>query len=434
MLMSSNLILYFIRHLAVLFAGILIGSFLGVPLLGGLAALLAMLTWHILNIIRFENWLATGQIENFPAGDGLWARIFSRANYNRNQSKSRRRQYRKLLKEIMTSTRAFPDGVVILNFNYEIINFNDAARDLIGFRKTFDRNQRIDNLIRHPDFVSYLNNSSNQSSIEISSPQKNDVWLSIRLIPYGVDQYLLLIRDITQRVRFELTRTDFIENASHELRTPLTVISGYMDTLIDDQSFPKMWSEPISDINEQVHRMNDLVDKLLALSKVENSVSAPLDKMIDLKPILIGSKKQGLALKDCPINIEVKLKSDVMLFGDEVEIQSVVSNLISNAVRYTACEGNIVINWWVDDSGGHLSVKDSGIGIAKDNIPRLTERFFRTDEGRARFKGGAGLGLAIVKHILVRHDATLEIVSQLNEGSLFICHFAPHRLSSYSHK
>jgi two-component system phosphate regulon sensor histidine kinase PhoR len=130
-----------------------------------------------------------------------------------------------------------------------------------------------------------------------------------------------------------------------------------------------------------------------------------------------------------PHQIDVEVESAARVLGDETELHSVVSNLVSNAVRYTPPSGSIRISWSVDEQGGHLAVTDTGIGIAEDEIPRITERFYRTDRGRARQKGGTGLGLSIVKHALRRHDAELEIRSHLGEGSAFICHFPPHRLA-----
>ena len=130
-----------------------------------------------------------------------------------------------------------------------------------------------------------------------------------------------------------------------------------------------------------------------------------------------------------PAVVDVKVNSPINLLGEETELHSVVSNLVSNAARYTSPDGNVTISWDVDESGGHLSVRDTGIGIAVEDIPRITERFYRADSGRARQKGGTGLGLAIVKYALRRHDADLEILSRVGAGSTFICHFPRDRLA-----
>jgi two-component system phosphate regulon sensor histidine kinase PhoR len=127
--------------------------------------------------------------------------------------------------------------------------------------------------------------------------------------------------------------------------------------------------------------------------------------------------------------VVLRLESGAKLLGEEAEIHSAFSNLVTNAVKYTPPEGMIEIRWWTDDAGGHLAVRDTGIGIAAEHLPRLTERFYRVDPGRARQHGGSGLGLAIVKHALQRHGARLEIESEEGKGSTFTCHFPRRRLA-----
>ena len=248
-------------------------------------------------------------------------------------------------------------------------------------------------------------------------------------MPYGPDQRLLLVSDITQAKKLATARTDFVANASHELRSPLTVLAGYLDALREDEALSDSWSGPVADMCEQADRMSRLVGDLLQLSKLESSETSSLDRSIDMAAILSFAKKEALALEPHPEHIDLDVRSGAGLLGDESEIQSVVSNLVSNAVRYTPDDGRILIRWSVDDEGGHLTVQDSGIGIAPEDIPRLTERFFRADDGRDRQQGGTGLGLAIVKYALRRHDAELEISSEPGSGSRFTCHFAPRRIS-----
>ncbi|MFW2404180.1 MAG: phosphate regulon sensor histidine kinase PhoR [Gammaproteobacteria bacterium] len=425
-----------LKDAAVLGAGALIGALYGFPLHGLMLALIVLLGWHLFNLNRLERWLERPKIVTAPGGDGPWARIFARIQHLKDRSRLERKKFRRLVKEVRASTKAFPDGGVVLNDRYEIINHNKAARALLGLRKKTDRGMRIDNLIRHPSFVAYLANDgrSSKDSVEIPSPGDPDVWLSCRLIPFGPEQNLLLARDITQTIKTEAMRRDFVANASHELRSPLTVIAGYLDALEDDEECPGSWRQPIADMREQADRMSQLVQDLLELSRLESGASSPMDHAVDIPAILASARKEVLAQGERAQQIAVEVDSEENLLGEETEIQSVVSNLVSNAVRYTPSEGSIVIRWDVDDDGGHLSVEDTGIGIAEVDIPRVTERFFRADEGRARQQGGTGLGLAIVKHALKRHDAELEIRSRPGEGSAFICHFSPRRLTSARHR
>jgi len=419
-----------LKHLAVLIAGAIFGALYGYPLYGVLLALVGLVAWHVYNLYRIERWLRDPAAVTVPEGDGMWARVFARAQYVVDRSQLARKKFRQLIKELRASTKAFPDGGVILNDRYEIVTYNKIARALLGLKKKRDRGQRIDNLIRHPNFIAYLENEARTSkqSVEIPAPTGGDIWLSCRLIPYGIQQNLLLIRDITDSIRMEAMRRDFVANASHELRSPLTVIAGYLDALEDDAELPADWAAPIADMREQAARMSQLVRDLLELSRLESGASSPMEHAVDMRALLASAKKMALAQEPRPQNIDVEFDSDAQVLGEETEIESVVGNLVTNAVRYTPPDGSVVIRWETDDNGGHLAVVDTGIGIAEQDIPRVTERFFRADDGRARQQGGTGLGLAIVKHALIRHDAELEIHSRIGEGSSFICHFAPRRL------
>ncbi len=424
-----------LKHAGIVLVGVLIGALYGYPLHGLTLGLVGVLGWQLFNLYRFEHWLREPKRVTPPGGDGIWARLFARVQHQRERARASRKQFRGLVKELRASTKAFPDAGIILNERLEIINFNKAARAMLGLKKKLDRGKRIDNLIRHPDFVAYLelDGRSRRESVDIPAPGGGDRWVSCRLIPYGPGQGLLLIRDITQSMRMEAMRRDFVANASHELRSPLTVIAGYLDALAEDEEIPATWAQPIAEMREQADRMSQLVRDLLVLSRLESGASSPTDRSVDIASILASAKKEVLAQDRRPRRIQVEVGSEARVLGEETEIQSVVSNLVSNAVRYTPEEGSIVIRWDVDDDGGHLSVEDTGIGIAEQDIPRVTERFFRADAGRARQQGGTGLGLAIVKHALKRHDAELEIRSQLGQGSAFICHFAPRRLAPVAH-
>ena len=418
-----------LRLLGVLLAGALIGAVYGQPLIGMLVMALAALGWHLFNLYRLDKWLRTGEIDVIPDGIGVWPPVFAKIEYVREKSRRRRRRWRQLVRELRASAGAFPDGGVLLNAKHEIVTYNLAAQRLLGLKKSRDRGQRIENLLRNPDFVAYIEGGDFSQSIELPAPAGGDSWISCLMIPYGPEQNLLLIRDTTATVRLERTRRDFVANASHELRTPLTVITGYLDAFAEDDSAPAAWRQPLSEMRTQSLRMGQLLDDLLELSRLESAPPCSLERTVDMVAVVQTARKEALAMPEHPDRVDVDIDSTIRVLGDETEIHSVVSNLVSNAVRYTPPDGSIRISWNVDQDGGHLAVSDTGIGIAEDDIPRITERFYRTDRGRARQKGGTGLGLAIVKHSLRRHDADLEIRSRLGEGSSFICHFPRHRLA-----
>lgn len=417
------------RLVLALLGGALVGLLYGQPALGALVVALGFLAWHLWNLFRLERWLNTGEIHEIPDGQGVWPGIFAKIQFIKARSKRRGKRFRRLIKELRASTEAFPDGGVILNADHEILAYNNAARMLLGLKGRRDRGQRMENLLRHPDFVAYLRNPGDRTFVEIPSPQGGEGWLFCRLIPYGPDQNLLLVRDVSQRVKIEKVRRDFVANASHELRSPLTVIMGYLDVMADDGQLPQAWRQPVGIMQEQALRMRRLVEDLLQLSKLESGQSVPMDRAVDVSALLAAARKEAQAMAESAASIEVQVRSPARLLGEETELQSVVSNLVSNAVRYTPADGRITISWDVDEDGGHLAVRDTGIGIAEEDIPRITERFYRTDGGRTRQRGGTGLGLAIVKHALRRHDADLEIRSRLGQGSTFTCHFPRERLA-----
>jgi two-component system phosphate regulon sensor histidine kinase PhoR len=417
------------RLLALLAGGLLVGWLYGQPLAGALLAALGALAWNVLNLYRLERWLLHGEPVEIPDGSGVWPQVFARIAFLRQRAKRRGKRFRRLVKELRASTEAFPDGGVVLNAEHEILNYNQAARQLLGLRKRRDKGQRIENLLRHPAFVSYLQQPGERQTVELPAPAGADTWISCRLIPYGPGQSLLLIRDITQGIKLERMRRDFVANASHELRSPLTVISGYLDTMAEDEAISDAWRQPVTVMQDQAGRMRRLIEDLLHLSRLESGDEVPRDRVVDLAALVTAVGNEAAVLVAEPARIELELESRAGLLGEETEIRSIISNLVSNAIRYTPPEGRITISWSVDESGGHLAVADTGIGIAEEDIPRVTERFYRTDAGRARQRGGTGLGLAIVKHALRRHGAELAVASRLGQGSTFTCHFPRDRVA-----
>jgi two-component system phosphate regulon sensor histidine kinase PhoR len=288
---------------------------------------------------------------------------------------------------------------------------------------------RIENLVRHPDFARYLESGPQAAPVVIRTAQGSEERVfAFQLIP-AAEQQLLLVRDVTRESRLEAMRKDFVANASHELRSPLTVVAGYLDQLADDPGLDPVWQGPIEEMRRQAERMRLIVEDLLELSRLEASGGeAPLEP-VDVAGMLSLLRKEALARQVRPKDIQLRLDSGRRLLGSETELHSVASNLVSNACKFTPADGSIEIRWWVDADGGHLSVRDTGIGIPPEHIPRLTERFYRVDKGRSRKSGGSGLGLAIVKHALQRHGGRLAIDSVEGRGSTFTCHFPAKRVA-----
>lgn len=411
-------------------AGLAIGWLYGRPLTGLLIAALVALAHITRQLFNFSSALTSLRLDDSAFGNGIWANLVSRVSFLRERGRKHKRRHRRLLREVRDSTNAMPDGGIVLNRSLEIVLGNQAARHLAGIRMPQDRGQRIDNFLRDPQFVDYLNRRAweRARTVEFESPLHPDNWLSCQIVPFGANQYLLLIRDITERIRINRMRRDFVANASHELRSPLTVISGYLDTLSSDGDVPDGWREPVAEMRTQAERMNRVVAKLLELSRLENPGSVREEHAIDVAAQLALARR-AWAGQDGVAEIRSDVTLTAKLSGVVEEIESVIGNLLANAVRHTPADGTITLSWTADaDGGGCLAVTDTGEGVAKEHIPRLTERFFRVDEGRSRDAGGVGLGLAIVKHALARHDATLAIDSVVGAGSRFACHFPGSRL------
>ena len=356
---------------------------------------------------------------------GFWAEVLARIDKLRGKARNRKKKYHRLLREVRESTGALSDGGIILNADREILWFNPAAARLLGLKAATDIGNRIDNLLRHPGFSAYLA-APKADPISVPSPKDDGGWLTVQIIPYGRDQSLAIIRDITHEMQLERTRRDFVANASHELRSPLTVISGYIDALSEDPEMPEAWRTPVAEMQRQAERMTRILRDLIELTRLESAESnAPRD-FVDVVAMLqpIAAEFQGRG----DLRVVLEADTDAALLGRESELHSIFYNLVNNAARFTPAGGSVRMVWRAEDGGAVFEVIDTGIGIPEEQIPRVTERFYRVDPGRSRASGGTGLGLAIVKHALQRHDGKLTISSREGEGSSFSCHFPRERV------
>lgn len=417
---------YLIGVLFVVIAGSLVGWLYDRPLVGLSVALALTTVWQVRQLLSFERALRTDNFARFRDGEGVWQQIFSRFRFERLRAARRKSDYRRLLKEIRKSTNAMPDGAIILDAGNEIVVSNRAAGRLVGVKRRKDRGQRIDNIVRDPKVGALVNEADHRKFVEVPSPLVEGDWLNYRVVPYGAGEKLMLIRDVTEGFKMRKMRRDFVANASHELRSPLTVISGYLDALAEDQALAENWSKPVEQMRSQAARMGNILGEMLQLSRLESAGTADKEEAINIVQ-LIDAVRADFSEMVAKSSIVVDISSPTELLGVRSEIESVLVNLISNAVRHTPDDGQITISWMADDNGAALSVADTGEGIAVEDIPRVTERFFRADRGRSRGDGGFGLGLAIVKYVLLRHDAELRVDSQVGVGSRFTCQFPADR-------
>ncbi len=414
----------FWRFLSVLFLSALIGTISGYLFPCLLIGSLVFIWWQYKEFSEILIWLKKRNEINSPSQSGLVDEICREIYFLRDRNKIRKQRLSGFLKRFQEATRALPDAVIVLGEHSEIEWANEKAREYIGIQWPKDGGLRLPNLVRFPKLIKYLNASDDEleKGLQISSPVDSKLVLEIRISGYGTTQKLLVARDVTAISSINQMRRDFIANASHELRTPLTVISGYLEGFVDDEDCPQQWLSYIQQMRSQTARMQNLIEDLMQLSGLEaNSVNVDKEA-VPIPDMLIAIVNEARSLSGF-MNHKITLNADPCLYikANQREIHSVFSNLVFNAVQYTPEGGCIDVDWYQDDNGAHFSVRDNGLGIAAEHIPRLTERFYRIDKGRSREKGGTGLGLAIAKHALARYEAELHIESEVGKGSLFRC-------------
>lgn len=404
-----------------------LGYFLGSISWGVVAGLLIWVYRQLRVTIKLQKWLQETD-QPPPEAKGFWGDIFDDLAHLQRRHQTRTRELKEIISRFQQSSTALPDAVAIIDKHNNLEWWNKAADQLLGLSPAADRGKPVINLLRDPRFIRYYRKDSYDEPLQLPSPVEDGRILQYQITRFNVHDRLLVARDITQLTRLEHTRQDFVANASHELRTPLTVIRGYLETFLDQEQPPAM-QRALRQMQLQAQRMESLVADLLLLSRLEASQHIADERPVDVRSMLKNIREDALALSDDKAHtIELEIDSSHDLLGQAQELHSAFSNLIYNAVRYTPEKGQIIVRWWSDETGGHLSVSDNGIGIDAVHLDRLTERFYRVDKGRSSATGGTGLGLAIVKHALQRHHAKLIIESQPSNGSTFSCHFPPDLL------
>jgi len=390
--------------------------------------LLVQLVLYLRQLEALDYWLANSNERMVPDGTGLWEGVFTRLNRMVRKHRKEHKQRVAALQHMEQATSALPEGVAILDEAYHIEWCNPLAEQHFGLDCKRDIGQQITYLARQPEFVQYLALHEFSEPLVLRGARQDGLTLSIKLIPYGGNKLLLISRDITHLERIETMRRDFVANVSHELRTPLTVVNGFVETLHDMPNLENsMARRALHLMGEQTHRMERLVDDLLTLSKLEDTLNTLQEETVDVSGLLRTLLQEGHSLSAEKHTLRLELASNCALLGNADELRSAFGNLISNAIRYTPQGGEILVSWHEQDDQPVFSVQDSGIGIAPQHIPRLTERFYRVDRSRSRETGGTGLGLAIVKHIASRHQARLEIASEEGKGSTFRIVFSARR-------
>ncbi len=396
-------------------------------------ALAIYIARHLYWLHKLQTWLKSPKLNEVPDGSGIWAIVFSGLFQHQRKNVRAEAELVAALDGFQRATNALPDGVVVLNHRDEIEWCNPPAEFLLGLDLSKDANQPVQNLVRYAEFISYLQSKNYNDPIIVKSIRSEETTLQIQLIVFGTAQKLLICRNISVQEKIDTMRRDFIANVSHELRTPLTVVGGFLETLLESEK----------DINDttkgyfemmitQTNRMRLIIEDLLTLSRIESNNEVPTSSTINMEQLLNMISNDANALSNGKHTILLHIEEGLRIKGSRDELVSAFTNLVSNAVRYTPENGEIHINWQLKNKQAVFSVQDSGIGIEEQHIARLTERFYRVDNGRSRDTGGTGLGLAIVKHILNRHKARLDIESTVGKGSTFSITFPQSRTTMSS--
>jgi two-component system phosphate regulon sensor histidine kinase PhoR len=401
------------------------------PNAGWTVAVALLAYWVVYQLYYLQKtmqWLEDFRLEKVPHGAGTWDLIFAKIYRIAKSGEQQRQQLAETLKDFRSATQAMPDGVVTLDEDNQVIYANEQAEEQLGISNEKDGGRNLINIVRHPDFVAYLNGTDWDKSIVLRGLRDSERVLQLQLIPYGTHQRLLMTRDITQLDRLETTRRDFVANVSHELKTPLTVLSGFLETIRELPVTEAQRNQYLGLMHAQAHRMENIVEDLLVLSKLESTNAPAQEDSIDMREMMDRLTTDANTISRSQHHIECTAASSAKLIGAEDELASAFSNLVSNAIRYTPAGGTIRLTWSINPEGcAVFSVEDTGPGIEPQHLPRLTERFYRVDRSRSRETGGTGLGLAIVKHVATRHQATLLIDSEVGKGSCFSMVFPEKR-------
>jgi len=389
----------------------------------------AYLAWHLLQVHRFFNWQKDPDSPP-PHPLGIWGAISDLARAQLKRSGKSKRKLHRSLASFRESSNALPDATLILDQRGRIEWWNDNAELLLRFDSSSNRKRHIGECLADPILHAYLDRGDYRRPLQIPAPGDDSTSLEIRIVPYGKGKRLLQARDITRLHQLEVVRRDFVANVSHEMRTPLTVILGYLESISEcpDEENLGDWRFALSQMQQQADRMQRIVVDLLTLSRLESQQQADTQELVDVAQLLMSVKAEAIHLSGGKHRIHLTADATLKLRGVKNELESAFSNLMFNAVRYTPTGGSVVIHWYANGDKACFSVRDNGIGIEPEHIPRLTERFYRVDVGRSRQSGGTGLGLAIVKHVLARHESVLEIESEPGRGSLFSCTFPDNRI------
>jgi two-component system phosphate regulon sensor histidine kinase PhoR len=308
---------------------------------------------HIRQMHRLESWQQSGRRSQPPQSWGVWGEVFDHYYRLQRRYTKRKKRLARVIREFRESTAAMPDGTLVLDAEWRITWFNQSAVRLLGLAGNRDLGQPVTSLLRAPAFDAYMRSGDFSRSVDVASPTELGQVLSVRTVPYGRGQFLMLVRDITRMQRLQNMRRDFVANASHELRSPLTVLSGYLEHLAEDEAVPAIWGDPLEEMQVQCSRMTTLVNDLLELSRLETDAPGePDDQPVPVADLLRRIVLDAESHANGERSLDIDVDDALGLIGFENELYSAFSNLVFNAVRYTNPGGRIRVSWSGTEDGG----------------------------------------------------------------------------------
>jgi two-component system phosphate regulon sensor histidine kinase PhoR len=416
-----------IRLLTGLLLATLVGWWSGYLVLIPALFLIAYLAVQLYNAIRMYRWLKSPDSVS-PGNLGAWSCIFDRIATWQEQDAEQRQKHLADIDNFKGMIDAYPDAIMVIDNHENILCINKPAAKLFRLKTPTDRGQAITGLFQDAGFSEWLaDQDRTPGKLQMPCPGNSEKTLKISAVRFRKDQRLLIMRDITDVQNLERMRRDLVANVSHELRTPLTVLLGYLEVLDNQPDKPD--PKAIKRMYKQARQMQVLLEDLLELSSLQESDSqgSAGEVEVDVPALLAQLEEQAVEICQPDHQLNFDIQPGLNMWGVEANLTSAFQNLIVNAIRYSPEQGSIEVTWKETRDSLTFSVKDNGVGIPKRDIPRITERFYRVGSDRNRRTGGTGLGLAIVKHVLNSHDASLEISSELGEGSEFRCIFPMNR-------
>ena len=390
--------------------------------------LVSYIIWLYFRLYQLEKWLSQGTKTSQVFNDNGFIGLIIRHLYvQKKVNNKRKKRTKEILRRLNTNISALPDATVLLDQNFEIEWANAPANYLLGINRR-DIGQRIDNLIRHPEFQSYLHHPEDKPKLEIQSPLDHRIILQVKAVSFGKNQRLLIFRNISDQKQLQEALKNFVANASHELQTPLTSIIGYLEILEAEQSLSEVGKKSITVLQQQSQRMKQLIQDLLMLSRVESYQLQPQEG----EQISVSDSMHNVMRaigKNCNhSSIQCHTPDGYFLLGIQSEVESICINLIENAIKHSPQDTSVLISWEKNNKDEYIfTVKDKGMGIDGQDLPFITDRYYRGSDTTSRQISGSGLGLAIVQQVAQKHGANLDIKSELNKGSTFSVTFPAYR-------